>query len=100
MAQSFHMHIRIRSLLAKDKRKLWKDWKYVFTDDNGKTLSVEEIKNWLMDELAKGHEVYPCGECDNFDYSGRGCLGHEKSKSGNNESPLDPPFASQGEQEQ
>jgi len=51
--------------------------KKLFTNDSGRTLSADEAKMHLLDELAQGHEVLPMTECDNFDYK-RGCRGHEQ----------------------
>lgn len=42
----------------------------------GKTLNTyDEVKSFLLDCKAKGWQVLPCGECDNFDYQ-TGCKGH------------------------
>ena len=46
------------------------------TLDNGYTLqTVAEIKQWAKEQIAMGRRVYPCGDCDNFDYQ-KGCRGH------------------------
>lgn len=47
--------------------------------DDGTKPSASEAKAFLLDELAKGHERLPMGECDNWDWK-RGCLGHEQSE--------------------
>jgi hypothetical protein len=47
-----------------------------FTNDDGSPATREQALEYLMDELAKGHDVIPLGECDNFDFK-KGCLGHE-----------------------
>jgi hypothetical protein len=43
--------------------------------DDGSLFTYYEFRNYLMDELTKGHEVLPIGDCDNFDYK-TGCMGH------------------------
>jgi len=53
--------------------------KYTTKSDGTKFASVEEFKNSLYDELAKGHEVIPMGECEGFDYK-TGCPGHDSSQ--------------------
>jgi hypothetical protein len=75
MGKSYHMCINIRGALMN-----WSDRNFrgVFTDDDGRELTPREAKSMLLDELSRGHEVIPCGECDNFDYLGEGCLGHER----------------------
>jgi len=62
------------------------DYKGMF-ENNGKDLSPDEARAFLVDELAKGHKVIPfsseCGNpckhadkgCTGFDYSGSGCPG-------------------------
>jgi len=43
---------------------------------DGYTLeTVKEIREWARTQLAMGRKVYPCGDCDNFDYQ-IGCKGH------------------------
>ena len=83
------MHVRVRTLLKMSKRDFAKNWKGVFEDDNGNVLSLEQARESLFDELAKGHELIPCGICTNFDYSEKGCLGHsaEEMKEQTNDQP-------------
>jgi hypothetical protein len=72
----YHMHLNVRSALLWPKSKL----KGMLVDKTtGRYLTPDEARNALMDELSKGHEVIPIGECDNFDFK-RGCLGHENVK--------------------
>lgn len=46
---------------------------------NGEPLTrVDEVREALFDQLARGHEVLPLGKpCEGFDYK-KGCPGHEK----------------------
>lgn len=48
----------------------------LFKKDDGTLMTAREARAALLDELSKGHEVIPIGECDNFDYK-TGCRGHE-----------------------
>jgi hypothetical protein len=59
----------------------WSDreFKGVFKHDDGRPMTPREAKDALMDEIAKGHKVIPCGPCDNFDFQ-KGCLGHPDMK--------------------
>lgn len=44
----------------------------------GKLLNADEAKDILLDHLAAGHEVIPCGPpCEGFDFAAGGCPGHE-----------------------
>ena len=80
MSRSFHMRVNVEHLLCMSVQEFWRDWKSVFEDDNGKVLTCKEARDELRVELEKGHKVIPVGTCDNFDYSGKGCLGHEEPK--------------------
>jgi hypothetical protein len=68
-----HMCMNVRGALNWDKKTMKRNAKG-FTND-GKPMTSDEVRNKLMDELAKGHEVIPLGECDNFDLK-TGCKGH------------------------
>lgn len=64
-----------------------RDYRNLFRDDNGRTLSPEEARAQFAIEKAKGRKVIPMSaECSNpckhaaagctgFDYAGRGCPG-------------------------
>lgn len=73
-----HMCISVRGVLhwpESEMRKATgpKGW---IRHDDGSPMTVHELKDSLMDELARGHEVIPMNkDCDNFDYK-KGCLGH------------------------
>jgi hypothetical protein len=57
----------------------WNDreWRNCVRDDDGKTLTPQEVKSYFLECLSEGKKVIPVGEkCDNFDYM-KGCLGHE-----------------------
>jgi hypothetical protein len=72
-ASHMHMHINVVDFV---KRPLNRYPKGLFTKDDGSVMTNKEAKDALIEELLKGHRVIPCGKCDNFDYSGRGCGGH------------------------
>ena len=74
----------IRQFLCKNvsaQNHIWekfiRKFEGVFMHDDGRPMTLMEAKSNLLDELSKGHKVIPCGGCDNFDYSRKGCLGHE-----------------------
>lgn len=69
-----HMCLSIRGFLNKTGRDFTRACK-AFTDDAGKRMTPAQVRNAMYDELAKGHEVLPLGECDNFDFI-KGCQGH------------------------
>ena len=70
--QTTHMCADIRGMLKWRKGIL----KGIFKDEMGTSLSDKKARDYLHDCLAKGWEVVPCGNCDNFDYK-TGCKGHE-----------------------
>jgi hypothetical protein len=71
-----HLCLDVRGALLN-----WSDreFKGVFKHDDGRVMSPREAKLALMDEIAKGHKVIPCGPCEGFDYQ-TGCPGHESSE--------------------
>lgn len=74
-------------------------YKDVFIDDDERTLSPAEARDFLLAELEKGRQVIPCsGECGNpckhadkgctgFDYSGGGCPGRNTDALSDEEVP-------------
>ena len=76
MPKMFHLCVDVRGALMNWKAR---DFEGVFQTDDGKPMSAIEAKAALLDELSKGHERIPCGNCDNFDWK-TGCMGHEEEK--------------------
>lgn len=55
----------------------------MYSDGAGRVLSVDEARERLLGELAKGRAVLPAclpSECPDFDYQGGGCPGHETNE--------------------
>ena len=69
----WHMKLNIRGFIRNSRFP--QDYG-VFEHDDGRAMTPAEAQDMLLDELAKGHTVIPCGKCNNFDYSGGGCQGH------------------------
>ncbi|WP_069267376.1 hypothetical protein [Paraburkholderia nodosa] len=69
----FHMCLDVRGALTNWKKS---DFRGMFKRDDGRTMSADEAKSILIDELSKGHNFIPYGACDNFDHKEHGCLGH------------------------
>ena len=70
-----HISTSIDGLLALSDRELTRMLRSV-QDENGYHPTLEEFKNYLNKEKAKGHKLLPSPECDNFDPV-IGCLGHD-----------------------
>ena len=70
-----HMCADIRGMLRNHARK--GSLKGVFKDEAGRGVSDEAARDYLYDCLAKGWQVMPMGDCDNFDYQ-TGCKGHSE----------------------
>jgi hypothetical protein len=65
MATRVHMSISIRGMLNWDRKYTKRMMKSITKDDGSQFGSVEEFRNFLFDELAKGHEVLPMSkECE------------------------------------
>lgn len=75
MSRTMHCCLSVRGALNWPKREMKKNCNWIKKDD-GSRFTPDELRDALMDELAKGHEVIPMGPCDNFDYK-HGCRGHE-----------------------
>lgn len=71
--RSFHMCLDVRGALTNWKES---DFRGMFKRDDGKTMTPEEAKAVLLEELSQGHNFIPYGKCDNFDHKEHGCLGH------------------------
>lgn len=74
MSKTYHIHLEVRTFLMKDSDE-FQEHIQLFSGENGQPVSVIEAKNFLFDELSKGREVIPIGECSNFDWK-TGCQGH------------------------
>lgn len=82
--QTVHMSLSVRGALRWPKRKL-----RIFTDPaTGRPADPDAAREWLMDQLALGHEVIPLtGEpCEGFDFK-TGCPGHRKPEPTREEVP-------------
>jgi hypothetical protein len=67
----YHMHIDVRGAIRWPKKQL----KGMFRDGSGKLMDADAVIAHLMDQLAAGRELIPCGQCDNFDYGkDGGCI--------------------------
>ena len=79
MSRIIHMALDVRGFLS--TAKFPRDYTRMFKHDDGRSMTPEEAREQLFDELTRGHEMIPYGSCDNFDYSaGGGCRGHEKER--------------------
>lgn len=75
MSRRVHMSLSVRGVLTNWTPKMLKN---LLRHDDGRTMTAAEAKAALLDELAKGHEMLPYGNCDNFDFK-TGCQGHENA---------------------
>jgi len=48
--------------------------------ETGRYMTPDKARAWLLDELAKGHEVLPMCGCPDFDFK-TGCPGKELAES-------------------
>jgi hypothetical protein len=74
MSRMIHMSISTRGALRNWNPRFWRN---CVTDGSGHTLTPDEVKDWLLSQLAMGREKVPMDpSCDNFDYQS-GCMGHD-----------------------
>jgi hypothetical protein len=73
MKTMYHLSLDARHALT-----TWdnKQFQGMFKHPFGKPMTTQEAKSLLLDELLRGHEKIPVGECDNFDWKS-GCQGHK-----------------------
>ena len=69
-----HMRLDIRGCLKNTAYP--SGFRDLVRDDDGNTLSPEDAREWLLDELAKGHKFLPVSDCEGFSFE-TGCPGHE-----------------------
>ena len=72
-----HLCMDVRNFLKRSEFP--KGFERLFKHRDGRSMSPDEARDALFDELSKGHDFIPLGECDNFDYKS-GCQGHEESE--------------------
>ncbi len=77
MTRTLHMCLSVKGALTNWSKADMRRNASSFTVDGKKLSTAEQVKNFLLDQLAEGHEVLPFGECDNFDWK-TGCRGHAK----------------------
>ncbi len=83
MTKSMHMGICVKGYLKKPLSEM----KNVFFNNNtGEFLSTQEARDYLLDELSKGHLVIPIGQCPDWDYV-HGCPGHVVENAGKEAQP-------------
>lgn len=76
MSKTIHVCASVRGMLNWPHAEFKCALKYMKKEDGSLFRSIPELRDALMDELSKGHEVIPMGECEGFDYK-TGCPGHE-----------------------
>jgi hypothetical protein len=69
------MGLSVRGALTWSGREFRSKIVPMFTNDDGSPATEHDARNYLFDELSKGHEIIPIGECDNWDWK-TGCQGH------------------------
>ena len=71
---TIHLVVSVRGMLNWTTAETKRNLKSITKSDGTRYTSVNEFRNELMDELARGHEVLPTGACDRHDFK-KGCLG-------------------------
>lgn len=72
-----HMCVNVEGMLRNTKGK-----KITFMEhDDGTPMTDREARQFLAECQAKGWKLFPCGDCEGFDYFGGGCPGHPVDES-------------------
>jgi hypothetical protein len=74
MERMNHMGLSVEGALNAIKNRANNSKSFAQHDD-GRYMTIGELKDVLRKALKEGKKVLPTGECDNFDYQ-RGCRGH------------------------
>lgn len=73
MRTQIHMCLSLEGALMNFKAKHWKN---CVTDDDGRTMTPEQVKREFIKLLGEGKRVIPYGKpCEGFSYQ-TGCPGH------------------------
>jgi hypothetical protein len=81
-----HFCQSVRGALRNWDRRMMKRMASAFIMDDGRHLqTADEVREFLMDCLAKGWEVLPMGDCEGFDFK-TGCPGHTQPDENQEES--------------
>jgi len=78
MSRTIHMSLSVRGALNWSKAEM-KRMASSITVDGKQLKTADEVRNFLLDELSKGHEMLPFGNCDNHDWK-TGCKGHYETE--------------------
>lgn len=77
MSRTFHLCLGISGALRMSKKEFRRVFDGSVTRNDGSRMHLEDFRQYLLDEQAKGHKVVPMCDCDNFDHK-TGCKGHEQ----------------------
>lgn len=81
MSKNIHLSLDLRGAVKNFRPHEWVNC--VTVDD--RTLTPDEVLDAFIEEIAAGKRVMPmcmANECPDFDYSGKGCPGHEHPANG------------------
>lgn len=77
MKTTHHLYIDVNGVLKMRESEFNRQFEGVVRDDNGRLMSVAEVRKYFEDARAKGHRVVPTtSECIGFDFQ-TGCPGHQ-----------------------
>ena len=95
MSTTIHLAIDVAGTLRHFRAR---EWEGVMTDSaTGRTLTPAEVKDYLLECLAKGWKLIPCDPtCEGFDHFGGGCPGHEVPEQKVEHPHWAPPFLQKG----
>lgn len=72
--KTIHVHLDARGAFTNFRKR---EWRNVVKDEEGRYLTPDEVKEWLLDQIAQGKKALPFGEpCEGFSYE-TGCPGHQ-----------------------
>lgn len=75
--RTIHMSFSVRGALKNMSKADMKRMAPSISVNGVPLKTAEQVKDFLLNQLAQGHELLPMGDCDNFDWK-TGCGGHDK----------------------
>lgn len=70
-----HISLDVKGALMNWDRKMLKNMASSITVDGTPLKTADDVKFFLLDQLAQGHELLPMADCEGFDWK-TGCPGH------------------------
>jgi hypothetical protein len=77
MGKSYHMQLNVEHMATMSEKTFNREWKGAMKHEKtGAPFTYSEVTAFFLAKWREGFDVFPIGECDNFDPK-KGCQGHD-----------------------